>query len=97
MKTTNARKFKIEINTDGRYDGIWNFDIFPDYHEMYGDILTLNEIIEDVALSWWDNMDSDEYELLAREGINNYKEMIKAYAWRISEIIGDDIVLIGTV
>lgn len=80
------RKFKIEVNTDGRYDAIWNIDILPDYHEMEGENLTSKDIIEDVVQIWWNNMDSEEYEALAQEGIENYKGMIKAYAWRVLEV-----------
>lgn len=80
------RKFKIEVNTDGRYDAIWNIDILPDYHEMEGENLTAEDVIYDVAQTWWINMDSEEYEALAQEGIEDYKDMIKAYAWRVFEV-----------
>ena len=84
------RKFKIDINTDGRYNGIWDVDILPDYHEMDGENLSPEDIVEDVAESWWNNMDSDEYEALAKEGIESYRDMISSYAWSVSEVVTDE-------
>ena len=78
--------YSVDVNTEGRYDDIWDSDMVPVDFE-YDAPMSEDIVIDDAATWLWERFDSDDHEELEEEGIETREDLINSWAWnvRVSE------------
>ena len=81
--------YNVGVNTDGSYTDIWDNDMIPIdfiYDKPMDEPISEDKVIRDAATWLWEQFDSDDFEELEKNGINDLDDLITCLAWNVKEV-----------
>lgn len=82
------KTFRVNVNTSGRYDGIWDTDMFTDCFVM-DDCCAPHDVAYEAASYLWETLDSSQIAEFEEQGIECVSDMFNKWAWEILIIHSD--------